>query len=567
MLDSDERFPKQSEPIEDSDPASRRDLAAGEARTRRERGEFDAVVIGAGFAGLYMLVKLRQLGLRAIVLEKGADVGGTWYWNRYPGARCDVESLNYQYSFSDEIQQGWSWTERYATQPEILRYLQFVADRLDLRREIELGTTVTSAVWEDASGRWIVRTDRGDRFTARFCISAVGSLSLPKMPEVEGLESFAGPWYHTALWPHDGVDLTGKRVAVIGTGSSGVQTIPMIAREARTLTVFQRTANYVVPAQNRPLTPRQLADDKDRFQVRRREAEMLGGALDRGANLDRAMDLDPAQRERRYEEAWAKGGLSFMAAFRDLLTSQAANDTAADYVRRRIRERVVDPAVAEALTPTDHPFASKRLCVDIDYFETFNRDNVSLIDLRASPIDRIVPTGVRMADGRELPFDVLVFATGFDAVTGALLAIDIQGRRGQTLREAWRDGPVSYLGLMVAGFPNLFTITGPGSPSVLSNVVVSIEQHVDWIGDLLRHMDQRGASCVDAEPEAERRWVEHVAEVAGRTLYPLARSWFAGANVPGKPRVFMPYVAGVGPYRTICDEVAASGYRGFRFDR
>jgi cyclohexanone monooxygenase len=529
-------------------------------------GELDAVVIGAGFAGLYMLVKLRQLGLRAIVIERAADVGGTWYWNRYPGARCDVESLNYQYSFSDEIQRAWSWSERYATQPEILRYLQFVADRLDLRRDIRFETSVTLATWEEEAARWVVATDRGDRYAARFCITAVGCLSVPKMPEIDGLEILAGPMYHTGRWPHEGVDFTGQRVAVIGTGSSGVQLIPAIARQARAVTVFQRTANFVVPAQNHPLSPERLADHKERFAELRRDAEMLGGALDRGAHLPRALEVDETERQRRYEDYWTKGGLAFMAAFRDLLTSQAANDTAADFVRQKIHERVTDQAVADALSPTDHPFASKRLCVDIDYFETYNRDNVTLVDLRRVPLERCTPAGLRLADGRELEFDALVFATGFDAMTGALLAIDIRGRGGQPLRDAWRDGPASYLGLLIAGFPNLFTITGPGSPSVLSNVVVSIEQHVDWIGGCLAFMREHGLRYVEAEPAAQQRWVEHVAEVAGQTLYPRAKSWFAGANVPGKPRVFMPYAGGVGPYRMACDEVAANGYRGLSFD-
>jgi cyclohexanone monooxygenase len=525
----------------------------------------DAVVIGAGFAGLYMLVKLRQLGFRAVVLEKGGDVGGTWYWNRYPGARCDVESLSYQYAFSEEIYRSWSWTERYATQPEILRYLQFVAERLDLHRDIRLATTVTQAAWDDVASRWSIRTDRGDQLSARFCITAVGCLSVPKLPEIDGLDDFEGPAHHTGLWPQGGVDLAGRRVGVIGTGSSGVQVIPQIARQAASVTIFQRTANYVVPAQNHPLSAAQVVDHKDRFADLRRDAELLGGALDRGAHLPRALDVSDEERDRRYRESWAKGGLSFMAAFRDLLTSQAANDTAAEFVRRRIRERVLDPAVADALCPTDHPFASKRLCVDIDYFETYNRPNVELVDLRVDPIDRVTPTGVRMANGRELRFDVLVFATGFDAMTGALLAIDIQGRGGRSLREAWRDGPATYLGLAVAGFPNLFTITGPGSPSVLSNVVVSIEQHVDWIGAMLEHMRRQGIRWVEAEAAAQQRWVEHVAEAAGRTLYPKAKSWFAGANVPGKPRVFMPYPSGVGPYRAICEAVAASGYEGFSF--
>ena len=531
---------------------------------RRDDG-FDAVVIGAGFAGLYMLAKLRELGLRAIAFEQGSDVGGTWYWNRYPGARCDVETVNYQYAFSEDIYRAWTWTERYAAQPEILRYLQFVADRLDLRRDIQLETTVTDARWDEGTGRWTVSTDRADRVTARFVITAVGCLSVPKPPELEGLDDFAGPAYHTARWPEAGLDLTGLRVAVIGTGSSGVQLITRVASQVQSLTVFQRTANYSVPAHNHAVTPEQAEDFKNRLPEMRRDLEQLGGALDRGPHLKRTFEVDDAERRRRFEEVWAKGGLGVMAAFRDLLTDQAANDTAAGFIRDKIRAKIADPALADALIPTDHPFATKRPCVDVGYYETYNRDNVTLVDLRHSPIERVIPTGIRMADGRQLEFDVLVFATGFDAMTGALTAMDIRGQDGRSLRDEWRDGPVSYLGLAVAGFPNLLTITGPGSPSVLSNVVVSIEQHVDWIGELLAFMRDHGATRVEARPDAQRRWVQHVAETAARTLYSLDGSWYSGANVPGKPRVFMPYVAGVGPYRAICDEVAANGYDGFAF--
>jgi cyclohexanone monooxygenase len=539
--------------------------AAATGQTGGRHGDFDAVVVGAGFAGLYMLAKLRELGFSAIVIEQGADVGGTWYWNRYPGARCDVESINYQYAFSEDLYRAWTWSERYAAQPEILRYFHFVADRLNLWPDIQLETTVTGATWDPGTGRWVVDTDRGDRYTGRFCITAVGCLSVPKLPELAGLDDFAGPAHHTARWPEAGLDLTGLRVAVIGTGASGIQFITNVASQVQSLTAFQRTANYSVPAHNRPLTPEQVADFKNRMPELRRDLEQLGGALDRGPHLKRTFEVDEKERERRYEEVWAKGGLGMMAAFRDLLTDKAANDTAADFVRRKIRAKIPDPALADALIPTDHPFAAKRPCVDVGYYEIYGRANVSLVDLRRSPIDRVIPSGIRMADGTELDFDVLVFATGFDALTGALLAMDIRGTGGRTLLEEWRDGPVSYLGLAVSGFPNLLTITGPGSPSVLSNVVVSIEQHVEWIGDLLAFMRKRGASCVEAQSDAQRRWVEHVVETAGQTLYSEARSWYWGANVPGKPQVFMPYVAGVGPYRQICDEVARKGYEGFAF--
>ena len=545
--------------------SKQRELAASAQRAEGRTGDFDAVVIGAGFAGIYMLYKLRDLGLSAIVLESAADVGGTWYWNRYPGARCDVESLSYQYSFSDEIQREWNWSERYATQPEILRYAQFVAEKFDLRRDMQFETKVTAARWDEAGERWTVETDRGDLYSGQFLISGVGCLSMPRLPEVEGIDDFQGNWYHTGRWPHEGVDLEGLRVGVIGTGSSGIQSIPAIAGQAKEVTVFQRTPNFSVPAVNHPLSPEQVAEHKDRFQELRREAEGVSGAADRGAQLKRALEVTDDERTRTYEEIWEQGGPLFVAAFRDLLADKEANDTAADFVRRKIRETVSDPAVANLLSPTNHPIGTKRICVDIDYFETYNRENVSLVDIRRFPIERITPAGLRMADGRDYEFDAIVFATGFDAMTGALMAMDIRGRDGRRLRDEWRDGPVSYLGLMVAGFPNLFTITGPGSPSVLSNMLISIEQHVDWIGGCLEHIRTQDAQCIEAEPEAQLRWVEHVAEVGERTLYPLANSWYMGANVPGKPRVFMPYVGGVGPYREKCDEIAANDYEGFAF--
>jgi cyclohexanone monooxygenase len=522
----------------------------------------DAVVVGAGFAGLYMLHRLRGLGLAAHVFEAGDGVGGTWYWNRYPGARCDVESMDYSYSFSDELQQEWTWTERYAAQPEILKYINHVADRFDLRRDITLSTRVTSAVFDDADGRWRVETDRGDRVAARFCIMATGCLSDAQLPDITGRQTFAGRWYHTGKWPHEGVDFTGQRVAVIGTGSSAIQSIPIIARQARHLFVFQRTPNYSMPAHNGPLDREYERRVKAGYADFRRQAResRVGFVIERSG--DSALAVTAAERQREYERRWQRGGLGFSATYSDILTSQEANDTAAAFFRDKIRAIVRDPAVAAALTPTDYPLGTKRLCVDTDYYATFNRDNVTLIDLRKAPIEAITPRGVRTPEA-EYAVDSLVFATGFDAMTGALLKIDIRGRGGVTLGDTWAAGPRTYLGLAVAGFPNLFMITGPGSPSVLSNMIVSIEQHVDWITECLAHLRATSRRRIEATPEEQAAWVEHVNEVGHMTLYPRAKSWYMGANVPGKPRIFMPYIGGVGVYRQKCDEIAAAGYTGF----
>jgi cyclohexanone monooxygenase len=528
-----------------------------------ERRELDAVVVGAGFAGLYMLQRLRGLGLSAHVYEAGDGIGGTWYWNRYPGARCDVESLDYSYSFSDELQQEWCWTERYASQPEILRYINHVADRFDLRRDIQLSTRVTSAVFDEATGRWAVETNRGDRVAARYCIMATGCLSAAQVPKLQGLETFEGTWYHTGQWPHDGVDFTGQRVGVIGTGSSAIQSIPIIARQAAHVVVFQRTPNYSVPAHNAPLDPEHARRWKANYPEHRRQAResRIGFVVER--NEASALAVPAEVREREYEARWRRGGLGFSSTFADLLTSQDANDTAAEFFRAKIRGIVRDPAVADLLCPRDYPLGTKRLCVDTDYYATFNRDNVTLVDIRKSPIEAITRHGLR-TETAEYRLDSLVFATGFDAMTGALLGIDIRGRAGRTLQEKWAAGPRTYLGLAVAGFPNLFLITGPGSPSVLSNMIVSIEQHVDWIADCLAHLRARGQTTIEATVEAEDAWVAHVNEVGHLTLYPRTNSWYMGANVPGKPRIFMPYIGGVGVYRQKCDEVAAQGYAGFR---
>jgi cyclohexanone monooxygenase len=526
--------------------------------------DLDVVVVGAGLAGLYALHCLRKLGFRTHVFETGSDAGGTWYWNRYPGARCDVESMEYSYSFSDELQQEWHWTERYAGQAEILRYVNHVAERFDLRRDIQFNTRVVSAHFDDAATRWVITTEHGERVSARFCIMAVGCLSTAQVPRIPGLDRFQGRWYHTGRWPHEPVDFSGQRVGIIGTGSSGIQSIPVIARQADHLYVFQRTPNYSFPARNAPRDPNEERRIKANYaELRRAERESRSGYMvERGEQS--ALEVPPDEREREYARRWDRGGFGYTSAYRDLLTDPAANETAADYVRTRIRDIVRDPVVAELLTPRDHPIGTKRLPLDTDYYETYNRDNVTLVDIRSAPIDAITPTGLRTREA-EYTLESLVFATGFDAMTGPLFGIDIRGRDACALREKWAAGPRAYLGIASHGFPNLFMITGPGSPSVLSNMIVSIEQHVDWTTDCLTHMREHGLNRVEAELSAEDAWVEHVNEIASATLYPQANSWYMGANIPGKPRIFMPYVGGVGTYRQICDDVRADSYRGFTF--
>ena len=524
---------------------------------------YDAVVVGAGFAGMYMLHRLRGQGLKVRVYEQGGDVGGTWYWNRYPGARCDVESMQYSYSFSDELQQQWNWSERYAPQPEILRYANHVADRFSLRSDIQLDTRVDRAEFDESANTWQVTTSDGKTVTAKFVVLATGCLSNARMPDIKGLPDFKGKVYHTGHWPHQPIDFTGQRVGVIGTGSSAIQLVPVIAEQARHLTVFQRTANFSIPARNAELT----AEEREAFQknypeIRRfaREEARTGiyaelpdrGALDDGDNERRA----------RFEQRWMRGGLTFMQAYNNLLLDKAANDTAADYVREKIAEIVRDPEIAKRLQPDNHPIGSKRICVDTEYYATFNRPNVTLVDIRSAPIEEILPNAVR-AGARDYEIDALVLATGFDAMTGSVAKIDVRGRAGQTLNQKWAEGPRTYLGLMSAGFPDLFIITGPGSPSVLSNMIVSIEQHVDWITDAIAFMRDRGLDTMEATKEAEDKWVAHVNEVAQLTLYPQANSWYMGANIPGKPRIFMPYIGGVGVNRRICNEIAAKGYEGF----
>ena len=531
--------------------------------------DLDAVIVGAGFAGLYMLHRLREAGFTARVFEAGTGVGGTWYWNRYPGARCDIESVDYSYSFSPELEQEWQWSERYPRQPEILAYLNHVADRFDLRRDIELETRVTAAHFDERAGLWHIETDRGQRCTARHCVMATGCLSLPKQPDFPGVERFAGDRYLTAAWPREPVDLTGKRVGVIGTGSTAIQVIPQVAREARHLTVFQRTANFSVPARNGPLPAAEQQRIKADYQTRRgiSRDSLFGVPIALPAAPRRTRDIPPAELRETLETLWAQGGaMSLLAAAPDVIADPEANAIVAEFVRQKIRATVKDPQVADLLCPSTHPLGTKRLCLDTEYYETYNRDNVTLVDLRATPIERITEHGLRTS-AAEYPLDVLIFATGFDAMTGALSSIDIRGRDGLALTQAWADGPQTYLGLASAGFPNLFLITGPQSPSVFSNMVVSIEQHVEWIADCMAYLRQQGIACIEASPQAQAGWVAHVAEVANGTLMPQADSWYLGANVPGKPRVFTPYLGGVGPYRQHCQQVAAGGYEGFELIR
>ncbi len=527
-----------------------------------QRANIDAIIVGAGFSGIYMLKRCRELGLSAQVIEAGGGAGGTWYWNRYPGARCDVESMTYSYSFSDELQQEWTWTERYARQPEILRYIEHVLDRFDLRRDIQLETRVTSAVFDDAANRWIVDTNRGERLSARFCIMATGCMSTPHIPDYEGLERFEGDWYHTGLWPHEQIDFTGKRVAVIGTGSSGVQSIPVIAAQAAHLTVFQRTPNFSIPAWNGPLSDDDVQMWKSRYPELRQRARgtRVGDIFE--ISETSALEVSPEVREGTFERRWREGSFNFLQSFNDLITNKASNDFAVEFVHDKIRQRVDDPEVAELLCPKDHPLGTKRMCVDTDYYETFNRSNVSLVDVKATPIEEITPSGLK-AGGKEYELDAIVFATGFDAMTGALFNIDIRGRDGIRLKQKWSNGPRSYLGLAVAGFPNLFTVTGPGSPSVLSNMMNSLEQHIEWIADCIDYLGEHALDSIEASVEAEDEWMHHVNDAADKTLFFQSNTWYVGANIPGKPRVIYPYVGGVGVYRGICDEIAAKGYEGF----
>jgi cation diffusion facilitator CzcD-associated flavoprotein CzcO len=533
-----------------------------------EAPSYDAIVVGAGFSGLYALYKLRdELGLRARVFEMGEGVGGTWFWNRYPGARCDSESYYYCYSFSPELAQEWEWSGRYPEQPEIERYLNHVADRFDLRRDIQLSARVASARFDDAASRWEVTLASGERASAQFLITAVGCLSAVNRPSIRGLDVFRGELYYTAEWPREGVNFSGKRVGLIGTGSSGIQATPRIAAEARSLTVFQRTPNFTIPARHTAFPPdQQAAIKRDYAAIFERTRQSHAGFPFFQIERDFA-DVSERECEEIFDGLWEDGGFKFLwGSFRDLVTDDAANEAASEYIRRKIRETVKDPETAERLCPRGYPYGAKRPPIDTDYYVSFNRENVRLVDIKADPIEEITPTGLRTRDHR-FEFDALVLATGFDAMTGSLLRMDIRGARGLRLADAWKEGPRSMLGLAIAGFPNLFTITGPGSPSVLLNMPVAIEHHVDWIADCLRFMRARGVSRIEATEAAQERWARHVEKAARQSIFGRADSWYLGANIPGKPRVVAPYCGGQPKYRERCDAVRDSGYEGFSFDR
>lgn len=530
--------------------------------------DFDVIVIGAGFAGLYALHRFRdEEGLSVRVFEQGDGVGGTWYWNRYPGARCDSESFIYSFSFSRELEREWRWSSKYPEQAEILRYLNHVADRFDMRRDIELGVRVKGAEWDHAARAWRVALADGRTVSSRFVVTAVGCLSAANVPKIEGLERFRGRWVHTGRWPEGDVDFRDQRVALIGTGSTGIQATPRIAAVARHLHVFQRTPNYTIPARNAPFSDAQWEEIQASYPEIRKRARDGSAGFPFTVAGERALDFTEAERNRVYEALWQEGGFKFLyASFGDILRDKAANETASAFVRRKIAETVKDPETARKLTPTDHPYGSKRPPIDSDYFETFNRPNVTLVDLRETPLVEVTESGLR-TQTTDYPVDWIVFATGFDAMTGSLLRMDIRGQNGLRLADAWRDGPRTYLGLQTAGFPNLFTITGPGSPSVLVNMPVTIEQHVDWIGECIAHLDASGHACIEARRDAQDAWVEHVNEVARGTLFYEAKSWYLGCNIPGKPEVFMPYAGGQPAYRRRCEEIAAAGYSGFELSR
>jgi cyclohexanone monooxygenase len=531
--------------------------------TENKVSALDVIVIGAGFAGLYALHRFRSDGYSVRVLEAGGSIGGTWYWNRYPGARCDVESMQYSFSFSDEIQREWKWSQLYAPQPEILSYINFVADKLGLRRDIQVDARVVAASFDEHARLWEVRTEAGETFTAPFCVMATGCLSIPIIPSFPGMNSFKGKIYRTSDWPHEGVDLTGKRVGLIGTGSSGIQAAPLLAEQADHLYVFQRTPNYSIPALNRPMDSEYERDWKENYRDRRLAAlNTRNNTLNEAGTMAGKL-ISREEREKEFERRWTTiGGISFMYAYPDMTSDAEVNAHASEFVRNKIASIVYDPDVARKLMPSDYGIGGKRICVDTAYFKTFNRDNVTLTDVRSDPIETLTPTGVRTTS-QSFDLDVIVLAIGFDAMTGALLRIDITGRNGAKLRDRWSEGPKTYIGMAISGFPNMFIITGPGSPSVFTNMVTSIEQHVDWIADCIAHLKKRGFSAIEARPEAEDKWVAHVNEVANRTMMPNTNSWYVGANIPGKPRIFMPYLGGAAVYKKVIDDIASKDYEGF----
>ena len=530
-----------------------------ECRMNQHNEELDVIIVGAGFSGLYMLYKMRKMNLKALIIERASDAGGTWFWNRYPGARCDIESIEYSYSFSDELQQEWNWSNRYSDQSEILEYINYVVKKFNLKENIVFNTSVKSATFDENLKNWILETD-SKSYSSKFCVMATGTLSSIKQPNFDGLENFKGDWYVTGEWPHEKIDFTSKKVAIIGTGSSAVQSIPVIAEEAKNLTVFQRSPNYTIPANNRPLTEKELSNAKSNYDQIREKAKYTRAGIGYNQFEERKLlDLSSKEIKKELSNRWKIGGQEiFMAGFTDVGVNLEANKIVADFVKSKIKEIVKDPNVAELLSPED-AIGCKRLCADTNYFETYNRENVKLIDLNSNPINSITENGI-LTNDKEFKFDSIIFATGFDAMTGALQAIDITGKNGKKLKQVWKDGPKSFLGLLINGFPNLFTITGPGSPSVLTNMMVAIEQHVEWISDCINFLSKSNLNEVEADEIFQIEWMDHIEEVAKNTLRYTCNSWYVGANVPGKKRVFMPYAGGFGKYREKCDEIAENNY-------
>ena len=530
-----------------------------ECRMNQHNEELDVIIVGAGFSGLYMLYKMRKMNLKALIIERASDAGGTWFWNRYPGARCDIESIEYSYSFSDELQQEWNWSNRYSDQSEILEYINYVVKKFNLKENIVFNTSVKSATFDENLKNWILETD-SKSYSSKFCVMATGTLSSIKQPNFDGLENFKGDWYVTGEWPHEKIDFTSKKVAIIGTGSSAVQSIPVIAEEAKNLTVFQRSPNYTIPANNRPLTEKELSNAKSNYDQIREKAKYTRAGIGYNQFEERKLlDLSSEEIKKELSNRWKIGGQEiFTAGFTDVGVNVEANKIVADFVKSKIKEIVKDPNVAELLSPED-AIGCKRLCADTNYFETYNRENVKLIDLNSNPINSITENGI-LTNDKEFKFDSIIFATGFDAMTGALQAIDITGKNGKKLKQVWKDGPKSFLGLLINGFPNLFTITGPGSPSVLTNMMVAIEQHVEWISDCINFLSKSNLNEVEADELFQIEWMDHIEKVAKNTLRYTCNSWYVGANVPGKKRVFMPYAGGFGKYREKCDEIAENNY-------
>ncbi len=528
---------------------------------------YDAIVIGAGISGMYLLHKLRdELGLSVRVYEAGAGVGGTWYWNRYPGARFDSESWSYGYSFSQELLDEWDWQEHFAPQPETLRYLNFVADKFDLRRDIRFGTRITRAVYDTGANAWQVESEDGVQARAHYLVTAVGPLSVPYWPDIPGRDDFAGPVYHTGLWPHEKLDFSDKRVGVIGTGATAVQLITEVAKNVGHLTVFQRTPNYCVPLHNAKISREEMRDIRARYpQIFKRCRETFGAFI-HGFDERSTREVSAAERDAMFEKLWAEPGFGlWLGNFNDILSDREANEAVSEFVRNKIRQRVKDPVTAEKLCPKNHGFGTRRVPMESGYYEVYNQDNVTLVDVREAPIERITASGIRTADA-DYDLDVIVFATGFDAVTGAMDQIEVRGENGVTLKETWADGPRTYLGLGCAGFPNMFTCVGPHNGGTFCNIPRCIEQNVEWISDCIAYLREHHVERIRVEEQAQAQWTAHVYDVVKDTLIPETDSWFMGANVPGKKRTFLMYAGGSPLFRETCDRVAANGYEGFSLE-